>query len=200
MKEKTGHSWRKTGHRFGTFPHHPTPSLSDTSLEDEVCGYLQDYQHLSAPVILIATRGTIAQKAWWCKKEKDTDNLFDYQCLSLCFGEDFPLSKWSWRGSNPRPNKWQMCFLHAYSVVVCRECSGRGHPRQTVASKNSPALRGFMPAIPSLRAPPYHMPTVGACGRCLVPTTVAGIKLTYCASVMQQERSYFRLLSFCIGF
>ena len=65
-----------------------------------VCGYISDYHHLSAPVIRIATRGTIAQKAGWCKKEKDTDNLFDYQCLSSCFGEPFPLWKWSWRESN----------------------------------------------------------------------------------------------------
>ena len=28
-----------------------------------VYGYVSDYQHISAPVILIATRGTIAQKA-----------------------------------------------------------------------------------------------------------------------------------------
>ena len=104
-------------------------------------------------------------------------------------------SEWSWAESNRRPNKRLTCFLHAYSVIGCRGDSGRGHPRPTVASKNSPALRGFMPAIPSLRAPPNHMPTVGACGRCLVPTTVAGIKLTYCASVMQQERSYFRQLN-----
>ena len=105
------------------------------------------------------------------------------------------LFQWSWAESNRRPNKRLMCFLHAYSVVDCRGDSGRGHPRPTLASKDSLALRGFMPAIPSLRAPPDHTPTVRACGRCLVPTTVAGIKLTYCASVMQQERSYFRQLN-----
>ena len=127
--------------------------------------------------------------------EKDTGNLFDYQCLSLCFGAFLPRLKWSWRESNPRPNKRLSCFLHAYSVVDCRAGSGRGHPRQTLSSKKSPAVRGVVPAIPSLRAPPGHMPTVGACGRCLVPATVAGIKPTYYASVMQQERSYFRQLN-----
>ena len=88
-----------------------------------------------------------------------------------------------------------MCFLHAYSVVGFRDGNGRGHPMTPLASKTSPARRGFMPPIPSLRAPPCHTPTAGACGRRLVPTTVAGIKLTYCASVMQQERSYFRQLN-----
>ena len=54
MKEKLGLSRRKSGLRFGTPPHHPSPSLADISLEKDDCGYLQDYQHLSAPVILIA--------------------------------------------------------------------------------------------------------------------------------------------------
>ena len=49
-------------------------------------------------------------------KAENTDNLFDYQCLSSCFGEQFPLSKWSWRESNPRPNTLQKCFLHAYPL------------------------------------------------------------------------------------
>ena len=80
-------------------------------------------------------------------------------------------------------------------MIGFRGCSGHGHPRQPLASKNSPALRGFMPTIPSFRAPPCHPPTVGAGGRCLVPATVAGIKLTYCSSVKQQERNYFRQLN-----
>ena len=86
MKEKTGHSRRKTGHRFGTFPHHPTSSLSDTSLENGVCGYLQDYQHLSASVILIATRGTIAQKAGLEGVEPSSKQVTDV--LSTCLSSD----------------------------------------------------------------------------------------------------------------
>ncbi len=94
-----------------------------------------------------------------------------------------------------------MCFLHAYSAVDCRDCSGHGHPRQAVAPKSSSVARSEPPTIPFSRAPPGHRPTGWVGGRCLVPTTVAGIKpVTYCTSVRQQERSYFRLLSFCIGF
>ena len=110
------------------------------------------------------------------------------------------LKLWSWRESNPRPNKWQMCFLHAYPVIDCRGCSGRGHPRQAVAPKTSSAARSEPPTIPFSWAPPGHWPTGVVGGRCLVPATFAGIKQTYYTSVMQQERSYFRQLSFCIGF
>ena len=135
----------------------------------------------------------------WAKKEEHR-HLFDYQCLSLCFGEPFSLSKWSWRESNPRPNKWQMCFLHAYFMIDFRAGSGHEPPRQALASKTSSAARGLPPTIPFSRAPPNHIPTGMVCGRCLVPATVAGIKpVTYCTSVRQQERSYFRQLSFCIG-
>jgi hypothetical protein len=29
---------------------------------------------------------------------------------------------WSWRDLNPRPNKQQKCFLHAYPVVLGSAC------------------------------------------------------------------------------
>ena len=70
MKEKTGLSRRKSGLRFGTSPHHPSPSLADISLEKDGCGYLQDYQHLSALGNLIATRGPIVRRASRSKKRK----------------------------------------------------------------------------------------------------------------------------------
>ena len=82
MKEKLGHSRRKTGHKFGIFSYHPTSSLAVISLEDDMCGYFQDYQQLSALVILFAPRGTLSRIAGWCRKQKNTDNLFDYQCFS----------------------------------------------------------------------------------------------------------------------
>ena len=93
-----------------------------------------------------------------------------------------------------------MCFLHAYFMIDFRAGSGHEPPRQALASKTSSAARGLPPTIPFSRAPPGHRPTGWVGGRCLVPATVAGIKpVTYCTSVRQQERSYFRLLSFCIG-
>ena len=70
MKEKLGLSQRKSGLRFGTPPHHPSPSLAHISLEKDGCGYLQEYQHLSALIVLIATRGPIVQRASRSKKRK----------------------------------------------------------------------------------------------------------------------------------
>ena len=90
MKEKLGLSRRKSGLRFGTPPHHPSPSLADISLEKDGCGYFQDYQHLSALGNLIAPRGPIVRRASRCKKEKNTDNLFDYQCFLLEIGKRVP--------------------------------------------------------------------------------------------------------------
>ena len=64
----------------------PSPSVSDSILRGVLCGYLSDYQHLSAPtrcqkqVLMGAVRITGA------KMKKDTGNLSDYQCLSYCFG------------------------------------------------------------------------------------------------------------------
>ena len=45
----------------------------------------------------------------------------------------YPL-KWSWRESNPRPNKEHPCFLHAYSVVDCRAKQGNRHPKLDLIS------------------------------------------------------------------
>ena len=119
-----------------------------------------------------ATWETRVQRAGDSIKQK---TLTTFLIISVIIGRS-SFSKWSWRESNPRPNKWQMCFLHAYSVVDCRDCSGRGHPRQPVASKTSSAARSRPPTIPFSWAPPGHRPTGWVGGRCLVPTTVVGIK------------------------
>ncbi len=36
---------------------------------------------------------------------------------------------WSWRDSNPRPNKEQTGFLHAYPVIGFRVKRGNKHPK-----------------------------------------------------------------------
>ena len=50
---------------------------------------------------------------------------------------------WSWRGSNPRPNREHLRFLHAYSGLHCRVTPRPGPPSGTLASKVSPAQRGI---------------------------------------------------------
>ena len=62
-------------------------------------------QAFEPPLNHVAPRGTIVRRMGSPIKQKNTDNLFDYQCLSLCFGVILPRLKWSWRESNPRPNK-----------------------------------------------------------------------------------------------
>lgn len=34
------------------------------------------------------------------------------------------VSKWSWWDSNPRPNIFAECFLHAYFGIDCQETAG----------------------------------------------------------------------------
>ena len=97
MKEKLGLSQRKSGLRFGTPPHHPSPSLADISLEKDGRGYFQDYQHLSALGNLIAPRGPIVQRASRCKKRK---TLTIFLIISVFIGRN-SFSEWSWAKHHP---------------------------------------------------------------------------------------------------
>jgi hypothetical protein len=42
----------------------------------------------------------------------------------MCLG----IFSWSWRESNPRPNKEDKSFLHAYPVIGFRSKAGKGQP------------------------------------------------------------------------
>jgi len=42
---------------------------------------------------------------------------------------------WSWRDSNPRPNKQQINFLHAYFVIIFRHKAENKHPTLCLSSK-----------------------------------------------------------------
>lgn len=50
--------------------------------------------------------------------------------------------QWSWRGSNPRPNREPIGFLHVYSRLHCRASARPGPPTDTVSSKTSSQARG----------------------------------------------------------
>jgi len=41
---------------------------------------------------------------------------------------------WSWRESNPRPNKQPKCFLHAYPLIGFRTYPGKQNPRHILSS------------------------------------------------------------------
>ena len=47
---------------------------------------------------------------WKIKTPQDEDLTVFCLCL---FNKS-----WSWRGSNPRPNKATICFLHAYPALI----------------------------------------------------------------------------------
>lgn len=42
---------------------------------------------------------------------------------------------WSWRDSNPRPNKQHIRFLHAYSTIGFRLKAEDRHPTSSLSSK-----------------------------------------------------------------
>ena len=50
---------------------------------------------------------------------------------------------WSWRGSNPRPNREPICFLHVYFRLHCRAAARPEPPTVTLSSKASSWARGI---------------------------------------------------------
>ncbi len=107
----------------------------------------------------------------------------------------FFLSLWSWRGSNPRPNRRQKGFLHAYPVIDCRELSRKQ------ASKTTPYLL-FLAVVtklttttPELLPPPDRTGT-GSVHPGDVPLQhlVSELGSFYCRKIKLQEQSYLRQL------
>ena len=63
-----------------------SPFISYTLLGASVCGYLSDYQHLSArpAVRSMFSRGAVRMAG--AEIKKDINNLSDYQCLTFDLG------------------------------------------------------------------------------------------------------------------
>lgn len=66
---------------------------------------------------------------------------------------------WSWRGSNPRPGKAAICFLHAYPGLIVRGEKVTGNRITPYLLLVSPSGRRVRQAIPELRALPYRVGT-----------------------------------------
>ena len=64
----------------------PSPSVSDSILRGVLCGYLSDYQHLSAPTRCQKCVLTGCCQDSGAETKKDINNLSDYQCLSFYLG------------------------------------------------------------------------------------------------------------------
>ena len=103
---------------------------------------------------------------------------------------------WTRRELNPRPNGKTIGFLHAYLRLRFRAVPRPEPPSAALSS--SIFVCGVRPpqAIPDFAAPPVPRASGRtASGRCLVPAPGAGIKLIYCTSIKQRERSCFRQLN-----
>jgi len=77
---------------------------------------------------------------------------------------------WSWRESNPRPNKEQISLLHAYPVIGFRTRTGSWHPIPCLIFFISFYLRSKDRTIPKLLAVRdqagigrIHLQTVSSC-------------------------------------
>ena len=105
---------------------------------------------------------------------------------------------WSWRESNPRPNRETIRFLHAYFSLHFRDAARPEPPTTSLSSKTSSSSRGFRKTISDLPAPLYlpdseQHPEE----RCLVLSPGERIKpVNYCTSFRQRERTCFRQLIF----
>ena len=103
---------------------------------------------------------------------------------------------WSWRESNPRPNRETIRFLHAYLGLHFRDAARSKPPTATLSSKTSSPSRGSQETISDLPAPLYlpdseQHPEE----RCLVLSPCKRIKpVIYCTSIRQRERTLFRQL------
>ena len=105
---------------------------------------------------------------------------------------------WSWRESNPRPNRETICFLHAYSSLWFSNHDKTWTTNHDLISWISSACRSSTQTISDYPAPLYlpdseQHPEE----RCLVPSPSKGIKpVIYCTSIRQRERICFRQLNF----
>ncbi len=97
---------------------------------------------------------------------------------------------WSWRESNPRPNKETIRFLHAYSRLHFRALARPGPPTNALAFKTSSAHQGLCRLFPIyLRRRVLRFGTTPL-GRRLVPLPCSGIKpVVYCTSTRQREHT-----------
>lgn len=105
---------------------------------------------------------------------------------------------WSWRDSNPRPNKQYIRFLHAYSVFNFRLQTEHRHPIFSLTSlvfdpepkSSGTYFRIAMPQIqtPQNRAFVRHLASLLYFGRAQNPTMIR---------IMLQEQTLGRQLKFC---
>ena len=70
-----------------------------------------------------------------------------------CFAIVLVINEWSWRESNPRPNKETIRFLHAYSGLHFRDATRPGPPIAPLSPKISSDSRSARQTISDFPAP-----------------------------------------------
>ena len=104
---------------------------------------------------------------------------------------------WSWRESNPRPNRETIRFLHAYSSLRFSCSSKTWTTNWCLILLISSTTRGCNRLFPNK---PHRLTLrLGkrSLERCLVPSPGDGIKpVIYCTSIRQRERNLFRQINF----
>ena len=103
---------------------------------------------------------------------------------------------WSWRESNPRPNRETIRFLHAYLGLHFRAVTRPKPPITALFPKTSSNSRDARWTISEIPAPLYLSDSEPhPKERCLVVLPSRTIKpVIYCTSIRQRERTLFRQL------
>ena len=103
---------------------------------------------------------------------------------------------WSWRESNPRPNRETICFLHAYFGLNFRDVTRPEPPITPLSSKFhhcNEAYNGYFRLYSTALSESFG---TRASGRCLVSTPSVEIRqVIYYDSIKLRERNYFRQLN-----
>ena len=115
-----------------------------------------------------------------------------------CFRPDLQQGHvWSWWDSNPRPNSETICFLHAYSSLLFSWRSKTWTTNYDLILLISLPQRGLRKPFPTVLHRWFLRFGKTSSERCLVALPCNAIKpVTYCTSVRQRERNYFRQLNF----
>lgn len=126
---------------------------------------------------------------WGNRKEENRTTIL---CNTV-----FAAFEWTWRDSNPRPNKETISFLHAYLCFDFRESARPKLPTETLSSKNFIPAAKPVRTIPDLAAPHNLITSRSEC-----QSDVSFLHLVQKLSnptilqIKQRERSYFRQIKF----
>ncbi len=105
---------------------------------------------------------------------------------------------WSWRDSNPRPNKQHASFLHAYSAIDFRPKTEHRHPIFSLSSKIFDHQPKLLVTYSCIAMPQNQMPQNRAFVRHLASLLSSGERLNPTKlQIKQQERTLRCQLKCC---